>query len=492
MKNFKNKIFLVLGMLFIVLLLFSSATYAANATISCASTTETNKSITIYVSGSAVQWNLKLMVDGQVIAKSSELENYESNIGISFNGVYTPTTTGTKTVSIVGSITDISGTTIDSFNTKTITVSAPAPVTPSEPTKPTTPKPTTPTKPTTPSNNNTTKPNTNTTTTVTKSNNSKLSSLRVAEGAISPEFSRDVYEYSISVPNDIEKLSIEAITDNSKATFSITGNDALQVGQNTIEVIVTAENGKKATYKIYATRADKDLALTALSVYYINDAGQNTAIPIEPTFSFDTYNYKTEKISYKIKDIKVEAIANKENAKIEILGNEELKNGINTITIKVTYTKEDGQEEQKTYSLTVEKEEEPVIATLSTTEQIKNWFIGAGNAIGNWTSTNFNKILSGLLLISSIALAGLTVYFVYDYKKYQQLIGKLAEYNKGNLMERANVALNPEVTIFNESNSEEDNSQLEPQENAESVNIEPIVEEKQEKVKSGKGKRFKI
>ena len=59
-------------------------------------------------------------------------------------------------------------------------------------------------------------------------------------------------------------------------------------------------------------------------------------------------------------------------------------------------------------------------------------------------------------------------------------------------MERANVALNPEVTIFNESNSEENNIQPETQENAESVNIEPIVEKKQEKVKSGKGKRFKI
>lgn len=466
--------------LFIFMIMFCiniGQVYAASATVSASKTSATvGDSVTITVNINAASWNVA--VKGSGISDSIVGYN-EDAVNQSKSKQYTLSTAkaGTYTVTISGDVTDQNDSKVSVNKSVTVTVTEPAPAPTPTPTP--TPKP----------SNNT---SSNKTTTQTKSSNSKLSSLRVAEGAISPEFSSDIYEYSISVSNGIEKLSIEAITDNSKATFSIVGNDTLQVGQNTIEVIVTAENGKKSTYKIYATRADKDLALTALSVYYINDDGQNTAIPIEPTFSFDTYNYKTEKISYKIKDIKIEAIANKENAKIEILGNEELKNGINTITIKVTYAKEDGQEEQKTYSLTVEKEEEPVIATLSTTEQIKNWFIGAGNAIGNWTSTNFNKILSGLLLISSIALAGLTVYFVYDYKKYQQLIGKLAEYNKGNLMERANVALNPEVTIFNESNSEEDNSQLEPQENAESINIEPIVEEKQEKVKSGKGKRFKI
>lgn len=482
----KKTIKIILFILMIMFCINIGNVYAASATISASKTSATvGDSVTITVNINAASWNVA--VKGSGISDSIVGYN-EDAVNQSKSKQYTLSTAkaGTYTVTISGDVTDQNDSKVSVNKSVTVTVTEPAPAPTPEPTPTPTPTPTP--KP----SNNTSNTSNNNTTTPTKSNNSKLSSLRVAEGAISPEFSSDVYEYSISVPNNIEKLSIEAITDNSKATFSIVGNDVLQVGQNTIEVIVTAENGKKSTYKIYATRADRDLALTALSVYYINDDGQNAAIPIEPTFSFDTYNYKTEKISYKIKDIKVEAIANKENAKIEILGNEELKNGINTVTIKVTYTKEDGQEEQKIYTLTVEKEEEPVIATLSTTDQIKNWFIGAGNAIGNWTSTNFNKILSGLLLISSIALSGLTVYFVYDYKKYQQLIGKLAEYNKGNLMERANVALNPEVTIFNESNPEENNSQHETQENAEFVNIEPIVEEKQEKVKNGKGKRFKI
>ena len=251
MKNLKNKIFLILGMFFIILLIFSNETHAANATISCASTGETNKNITIYVSGSAVQWNLKLMVDGQVIARSSELENYESNIGISFSGVYTPTTTGTKTVSIVGSITDISGTTIDSFNTKTITVSAPAPVTPTEPTKPTTP--------TTPSNNNTTKPSTNNTSaTVKKSDNSNLSSIQIAEGVISPEFSKTVKEYTINVPYEVTKLSIAATPEHSKGTVTINGNDELKVGENLIEIIVTAEDSSTDKYTIKAIRAKQE------------------------------------------------------------------------------------------------------------------------------------------------------------------------------------------------------------------------------------------
>ena len=49
MKKLMNKIFLILGILFMVFVLFGNENYAANATISCTSTSETNKKVTIYV-----------------------------------------------------------------------------------------------------------------------------------------------------------------------------------------------------------------------------------------------------------------------------------------------------------------------------------------------------------------------------------------------------------------------------------------------------------
>ena len=341
-------------------------------------------------------------------------------------------------------------------------------------------------------NNTTTKPSGNTTkpAEAKKSSNSKLAKLEIAEGTISPEFSSDITEYTISLPNEIEKLSIAASPDHSKATFSINGNETLNVGENNIEIVVKAEDGSETTYKILATRADKDLSLAALSIYYINEKGQNTALPIEPTFSFDTYEYTLEKLSHEIKEIKIETTANKENAKIEITGNEELKPGKNTIQIKVTLTKEDGQEEQKIYTITVEKEEEPVTASLTTMDKIGKWFQGIGQTIGNWTSANFQNIINGMLIISAVGMIGLTIYYIQDYKNYQKLLAKLAEYNKENLMERANVALNPEMANNNEQTDTETIQPNNEQKQEQSQEIEETKEEKKE-VRLGRGRRFR-
>lgn len=479
MKKLMNKIFLILGILFMVFVLFGNENYAANATISCTSTSETNKKVTIYVSGSAVQWNLKLMVDGQVIAKSSELENYESNIGISFSGEYTPTTTGTKTISIAGSITDVNGTTTDSFASKTLTVTAPTPVTPTEPTTPTTPN--TPSTPTTkPSTNTTTKP-----AETKKSDNSNLSALQIAEGVITPEFNKKVKEYSINVPNEITKLSIVATPEHSKATVKITGNEELQVGENNVEIVVTAEDGSTDTYKIIVTRALPELNLQTLSIYYIDENNQKVEIKLEPQFVFNTYEYKSlEKLSYTVKELQVDATANRENAKVEIIGNKEIKAGKNEITIKVTLPNEEGLEEQKTYKITIEREDEPVIVPLTTMQKMKNWFSGVGASVGGWITANFDKLISGMLLIATASFVGLTIYFAYDYKNYQRILAKLAEYNKENLNQRASVALNPEMANINEN--------VEPIDIAkDETEIQETNEKPDEEPKAIKGRRFK-
>ena len=58
---------------------------------------------------------------------------------------------------------------------------------------------------------------------------------------------------------------------------------------------------------------------------------------------------------------------------------------------------------------------------------------------------------SGMLLIATASFVGLTIYFAYDYKNYQRILAKLAEYNKENLNQRASVALNPEMANINEN-----------------------------------------
>lgn len=304
------------------------------------------------------------------------------------------------------------------------------------------------------------------TTTEKKANNSKLSSLEIAEGVISPAFSSATNEYSIRVPNTVTKLSISAVADSSRATIKITGNEELQIGDNNIEVIVTAEDGSKTTYKIFAKRAQPQLSLQSLSISYIDKNGEKIELPLNPEFNFDIYEYSIDDyISHTVKQVEILGIANRENAAIEVIGNENLKTGENEITIKVTAVDEAGLEEQKTYTIKVKKDEEPIVVSLTTFDKIKNWFSGIGNTVSDWTSQNFAKIIIGLQLGATITFVGLTIYFIYDYKNYKKILAKLAELNKMNLMERANIALEPEfsnvVDENNISNEENVNDEIE-------------------------------
>lgn len=463
----------------------SSKVQAASASISATKTTATvGDSVTITVNINAATWNLKATGTGISGGKIVGYDPDENNTSTTKTYSLNTSSAGSYKIFLTGDVTDGTTSVTSEIDTYVIvTINNPAPTTPTQPTTPTTP-----TKPTTPSNNGgstTTKPSNNTTTTQTKSNNSKLSSLQIVEGVFSPEFAKNVYEYAVMVPNEITKLSIAASQEHSRATVRIVGNEELQVGDNTVEIIVTAEDGSTSTYKIYATRALPELNLQTLSIYYIDENNQKVELKLEPQFVFNTYEYKSlEKLSYTVKELQVDAIANRENAKVEIIGNKEIKAGKNEITIKVTLPNEEGLEEQKTYKITIEREDEPVIVPLTTMQKIKNWFSGVGASVGGWITANFDRIISGMLLIVAASFVGLTIYFAYDYKNYQRILAKLAEYNKENLNQRASVALNPEMANINEN--------VEPIDIAkDETEIQETNEKPDEEPKAIKGRRFK-
>ena len=461
----------------------SSKVQAASASISATKTTATvGDSVTITVNINAATWNLKATGTGISGGKIVGYDPDENNTSTTKTYSLNTSSAGSYKISLTGDVTDGTTSVTSEIDTYVIvTINNPAPVTPTNPTTP-------PTTPTTPSNNGgstTTKPSNNTTTTQTKSNNSKLSSLQIAEGVFSPEFAKNVYEYAVMVPNEITKLSIAASQEHSRATVRIVGNEELQVGDNTVEIIVTAEDGSTSTYKIYATRALPELNLQTLSICYIDENNQKVEIKLEPQFVFNTYEYKSlEQLSYTVKELQVDAIANRENAKVEIIGNKEIKAGKNEITIKVTLPNEEGLEEQKTYKITIEREDEPVIVPLTTMQKMKNWFSGVGASVGGWITANFDKLISGILLIATASFVGLTIYFAYDYKNYQRILAKLAEYNKENLNQRASVALNPEMANINEN--------VEPIDIAkDETEIQETNEKPDEEPKAIKGRRFK-
>jgi len=92
---------------------------------------------------------------------------------------------------------------------------------------------------------------------------------------------------------------------------------------------------------------------------------------------------------------------------------------------------EDGrtrEEEIKTYTITVEKEAEPIVVPPTFWEKVQNWFAGVGGWIGN----NSSKIQTGGLMFCSGVMFVLSIYLVIDYKKYKTLVAKLKQLTEVN------------------------------------------------------------
>lgn len=89
----------------------------------------------------------------------------------------------------------------------------------------------------------------------TASGNNNLSSLSISPGTLSPGFSAGTTSYSASVSNSTTSVAVSATAADGKARVAVWGNTGLSVGNNTITVQVTAENGSKKTYTITVNRA---------------------------------------------------------------------------------------------------------------------------------------------------------------------------------------------------------------------------------------------
>ena len=101
-------------------------------------------------------------------------------------------------------------------------------------------------------NNNNTGSNTNT---AALSADNSLKALTISPGTLSPAFKGSTTKYTATVDNSVTSIAVSATPVNEKATVeSVTGNTNLAVGANVVQIVVKAENGTTATYKITVTR----------------------------------------------------------------------------------------------------------------------------------------------------------------------------------------------------------------------------------------------
>lgn len=84
-----------------------------------------------------------------------------------------------------------------------------------------------------------------------------LKALTISPGTLSPAFKGSTTKYTATVDNSVTSIAVSATPVNEKATIeSVTGNTNLAVGTNVVKIVVKAENGTTATYKITVTRQD--------------------------------------------------------------------------------------------------------------------------------------------------------------------------------------------------------------------------------------------
>lgn len=143
-------------------------------------------------------------------------------------------------------------------------------------------------------------------------------------------FEKDIVEYTYSVNNDVNKLDIIAKAEFETAHVTVTGNEDLKIGKNEIIITVEAEDGSTKEYKIIVNKVimeKKEVLLQNLTIEGYN-------ISFNPnTFDYDVIIKNEVKLN-------IIAIPENENYNVEILGNDNLKNGS---IIKIIVTNDENE-----------------------------------------------------------------------------------------------------------------------------------------------------
>ena len=339
----------------------------------------------------------------------------------------------------------------------------------------------------------------------TKSNVATLSNLGIKPNDFSG-FTPSKTEYSVTVPNDVSSVEVYAYKGKDSNGKEITGQSVsgtgkknLQEGTNTFKVVVTAEDGKtQKTYTINVVRKAAEEKTEENNTTENNTTEDNTVkdekpkeeqeetkiglatlkidgVTLSPTFKQDVYKYTAKLIGDKTSlDIKKTALD--ESQKIEVIGNEDLKEGENIITILVSDKEE---ENTVTYQITVNKsliDEEAVAKEKQAQEKEKQKrFIIIG--------------------ITAAAIVIIAIILIVRHRRNAQYEMEYTEPyfendwdNQNNTFESNQNENNQFVNNFEENENIE--TKEDPEENNQKYKFEEL-EDKPKRKKPSKGKRFK-
>lgn len=163
----------------------------------------------------------------------------------------------------------------------------------------------------------------------TKNSDNTLKSLIVNNFKMSPAFSPDTLTYDVVVSTDTSKLDLSYITNNEKATVTVEGNSNFKNGdKNTVKVIVIAEDGSARTYTLNVTKSS-EVVSNRLILLNVKEGS------LENNFDSDTYQYSIT-VPRGTKKLTIDAIPEREDCKVEIMGDKSIGKGDSVVLIKLT------------------------------------------------------------------------------------------------------------------------------------------------------------
>ena len=250
--------------------------------------------------------------------------------------------------------------------------------------------------------------------------NSFLKSLNIQGYELYPTFNKFVNEYFLPIPSEVTSLEVEALPEIDGHEVKVSGNTSMTKDTGTITVVsFPKKGGTKTTYKVnYSKQNSNGLYLTEFKVSNgEKDAdGNKKYFDIDPDLNKDSFKYSVAvSMVDEIKNLDLELKASIESATVEVIGNENLKEGLNDITILLT----DSNGNITTYSLEVKINLGNTVVSEVSKGKIYDIAYDTRNWLVNFLSDEKNVIIS--LVVIGVVLLLIIILIIRKIRKSRRM-----------------------------------------------------------------------
>lgn len=296
-----------------------------------------------------------------------------------------------------------------------------------------------------------------TTTTTTQkvlSSKAELTGLTVSVGTLSPSFSEGEKNYTVTdIKDTINSITFNPTCDNCTLTYTCKENCSvsqtknnkilLEEGANIIRIVSDSQDQKNSAEYIFTVyRGEIEEPSAYLTDLSIKD------VEISPKFDMLLNDY-TATVDKDVEKLEINYTLEDPEAKVDIKGADELKEGENTITITVTSS---DSKSKQVYTIIVTKEDicDPEKEECETEEVVKE-------EVKVVKKKSNKTLLIVLLTVGALAIIAISWFIIFKKKKKNNKNDKDDKNNKGNKKSKIkDMIIEPD-----EVEGEEDNLPLE-------------------------------